>query len=180
MLFLFTSSDFSPLPSTLICTRSNKSIGSKSLKMSESVWLTHTRLKWSFTWFPSGADLPASPDVLTLLLQLVYVGLVFIHLRLLGQGEKDCATQQASWKLSLMTWMMETCLPFSLFLSDLISFPSLLQFNRQMNVSAALVQNFAFRFLPLLRVSVPGPSPQLQQSEEGQRVENKGFSNWST
>lgn len=64
-----------PQPSS---ARSNKSYRLQIFKMRRGSYLhTHTfEVEFHFR-FPSGADPPASPDVLTLLLQLVYVGLVF-------------------------------------------------------------------------------------------------------
>lgn len=181
MLFLFTSSDFSSFPSTS-SARSNKSYRLQIFKMRRGSYLhTHTfEVEFHFR-FPSGADPPASPDILTLLLQLVYTwASCFIHLRLLGQGKKIVQHNRLFGNYPWWPgWWRLAYLLVSL--SDLISFPSLLQFNRQMNVSAALVQNFAFRFLPTLRESVFLDSvPAAAEWGEGQESENKGFSNWST
>lgn len=50
-------------------------------------------------------------------------------------------------------------LTFYSFYLILFPFPVFYSLIEQMNISAALVQNFAFRFLPLLTVSVPGLNP---------------------
>ena len=117
----------------------------------------HTRLEWSFTSdFHLGRPIsqPRCPNAASA------VGLCGLHVSStyssLGKEKKDCATQLVLWKLSLMTWMMETCLPFILSFLILFPFPVFYSLIEQTKVSAALVQNC---FLPLLRVSVPGLNP---------------------
>lgn len=83
----------------------------------------------------------------------------FIHLLLLGQGEKRLCNTTGSLETILDDLDDGTCLPFILFFLILFPFPVFYSLIEQMKVSAALVQNFAVRFLPLLRVSVPGLNP---------------------
>lgn len=180
MLLLFTSSDFSSLSLDPHLHVPIKVIGSKSLKLGEAAIYTHTfGVEFHFR-FPSSADASANPDVLRLLLQLVYVGFMF-HPPTLPWARRKKIVQHNRLFGNYPWWPGWCKLAYLLFSFYLILFPFPVFYSliEQMNVSAALVQNFAFRFLPLLTVSVPGLNPAAAEWVEGQKSENKGFSNWS-